>query len=354
MTSPLRLGILGCAKIAGVFCHHVASGPNPSPQVRVVAAASRQAETAAAFAAKHGIGRHHGSYEALLADAEVDAVYIPLPNSHHAAWAVRAAEAGKHVLCEKPLALSRAEAQSMFDAARRHGVMLLEGYPYWFQPQTGDLVSMLSSGVIGRVRSVIAHFGFMLANPQTNIRMVPELGGGALLDAGSYPLSLIRLAMGEAPVRVRADASWSGGAAGQGVDISATATLFHADGRRALLHCAMDIATHRRATILGDAGVIETEFLNHTSTEPGGDVFGHLPSQMRVRRGTANTAPLAEVRSGTGSGFRFAAEAFARLVAERDFAAMERAAQASLDIAATLEALGRSAREGVEVDVPRG
>ncbi|MBI5716675.1 MAG: Gfo/Idh/MocA family oxidoreductase [Burkholderiales bacterium] len=348
---PLRLGILGCARIAGVFCHHVASGPAPSRQVRVVAVASRRAETAAAFAATHGIARHHGSYEALLADREVDAVYLPLPNSLHAEWAVHAAEAGKHVLCEKPLALSRAEAQAMFGAARKRGVMLLEGYPYWFQPQTADMVSLLEAGAIGRVRSVHAGFGFMLASRQGNIRMNPELGGGALLDAGSYPLSLIRLVMGEAPVRVRADASWSGGAPGAGVDTSASATLFYADGRRALMSCAMDVATYRRATVLGEAGVIETEYLNHTSEQPRGDAFGHLTSQLRVRRGTANHLPFEEVRSATGSGFRFAAEAFARVVAERDFEAIERAAAASLDIAATLEALAVSARRGVEVAV---
>jgi predicted dehydrogenase len=353
MQEPLRLGILGCAKIAGVFCHHVVSCPAPSRRVRVVAAASRRTETAAAFAATHGITRHHGSYEALLSDREIDAVYIPLPNSLHAEWAVHAAEAGKHVLCEKPLALSLAEAQAMFGAARKQGVMLLEGYPYWFQPQTADMVSLLESGAIGRVRSVSASFGFTLANPQSNIRMNAELGGGALLDAGSYPLSLIRLVMGEAPLRVRADSNWSGGASGQGVDISTTATLFYADGRRALMSCAMDVANHRHATIVGDAGTIETEYLNHTSDQPGGDVFGHLTSQMRVRRGIANTVPFEDVQSGTGSGFRFAAEAFARVVAERDFEAIERAAAASLDIAATLDALGTTARQGIEVAVPR-
>lgn len=354
MPAPLRLGILGCAKIAGVFCHHVASGPAPSTRVHIAAVASRRAENAQAFAAAHGIARAHGSYEALLADDGVDAVYIPLPNSLHAPWATFAAEAGKHVLCEKPLALSRSEAVAMFAAARKHGVMLLEGYPYWFQPQTGDMLDLLHAGAIGRLLAVHASFGFMLANARDNIRMKPELGGGALLDAGSYPLSLIRLVMGEAPVRVRADASWSGGTPGLGVDLHTTATLHFADGRRALLSCAMDAAMHRRATLVGDAGVIETEYLNHTGSRPGGDVFGHLTSQLRVRRGTANTTPFEEVRSGTGSGFRFAADAFARVVAERDFDAIERAAAASIDIAATLEALGQSARRGEAVEVARG
>jgi predicted dehydrogenase len=195
---------------------------------------------------------------------------------------------------------------------------------------------------------VQASFGFTLANAKTNIRAKPELGGGALLDAGSYPLSLIRLVMGCAPQRVTAQASW----ADSGVDISLMATLVYADGRRAQMSCAMDAANHRRATIVGSAGTIETEYLNHTSAEAGGDAQGYLPSQLRVRRGTANSIAFEDIRSGVGSGFRFVAEAFAAKVAQRDFAAIERAAAASLDIAATLEAIARSARlDGAAVDL---
>ena len=342
--TPLRIGILGAANIARQFARDVA----PSKVVSVVAVGSRDAHTAAAFAAAHGLARHHGSYAALLADAEVDAVYLPLPNSLHAEWAIRAMESGKHVLCEKPLALGRDEAHAMFDAARRHGVVLLESFPYQFQPQTFDMLALLQQGAIGAVRSVQACFGFTLPNPQDNIRMKPELGGGALLDAGSYPLSLIRLAMGCAPQRVHADATW----AATGVDISLAATLHYADGRRAQLSCAMDAANHRRATIVGSKGTIETEYLNHTSDHAGGHPYGYLPSQLRVRRGTANIVPFEEIRSAVGSGFLFAAEAFARMVAQRDFEAIDRAAQASCDNAATLESIARSARLGRIVDLP--
>ena len=343
--AALRIGILGCANIARQFSRDVAA----SPAVRVVAVGSRNAETAAAFAAAQGIGRHHGSYAALLADAEVDAIYLPLPNSLHAEWAIAAAAHGKHVLCEKPLALNEAEARSMFDAARRHGVMLLESYPYYFQPQTGRLVALLQGGAIGRVRSVQSCFGFTLANAQTNIRSKPELGGGALLDAGCYALSIIRLAMGCAPQRVMADASWTE----SGVDVSLSATLHYADGRRAQLSCAMDAANHRHATIVGADGTIETEYLNHTSEQTSGHAWGYLPSQLRVRRGTANSIPFENIDAGTGSGFRFAAEAFARVIAARDVEAIECAAQASLDNAATLDALARSAKLGQAVDVTR-
>ena len=348
--TPLRIGILGCANIAKQFTRDV----RQSQKVSVDAVASRNADTAAAYAAVNGIARHHGSYEALLADPAIDAIYIPLPNSLHAEWAIKAAARGKHILCEKPLALGLAEAQAMFAAARQHGVMLLEAYPWWFQPQTRDLLALLYDGTVGDVRSVQASFGFTLANPAGNIRMNPDLGGGALLDAGSYPLSMIRLVMGCAPQRVVADANWSA----TGVDISLMATLHYADGRRAQMTCAMDAATHRHATIIGSRGTVETEYLNHTSGHTSGHTskgpvhpWGYLPSQMRVRRGTANSIPFEDITSATGSGFLFAAEAFAKVVADKDFAAIERASSASVDIAATLEAIARSARTGLAVDL---
>ena len=139
--SPLRMGVLGCANIAKQFTRDVQS----STSVSIDAVASRDMQKANTFAQSLKIARAYGSYEALIADPTIDAIYIPLPNSLHAEWAIRAMEGGKHVLCEKPLALSLAQAQSMFQTARQNGVMLLESYPYWFQPQTRDLVSLITS-----------------------------------------------------------------------------------------------------------------------------------------------------------------------------------------------------------------
>jgi predicted dehydrogenase len=338
---PLRIGVLGCANIARQFIRDT----RPSGEVEITCVASRDAHKAAAFAAENKVARSHGSYEALLADPQVDAIYLPLPNSLHAEWAVKAAQARKHVLCEKPLALNREEAARMFAAARENSVILLESYPFWFQPQTGRMVELLASGAIGKVRSVQACFGFTISNPAGNIRLNPELGGGALLDAGSYALSLIRLAIDAAPVRVSAVRTM----ADAGVDISTMATLEYADGRRAQMSCAMDTGYQRHAVIAGTGGTMETEYLNHTSDLPQGDAYGYLTSMLRVRKGTAGTLPLVHEFTGTGSGFRFAAEAFARLVGERDFAAAEQAAQASMDIAAMLDAIGRAARSGTPV-----
>jgi predicted dehydrogenase len=340
---PLRIGVLGCANIARQFCRDVAG----SPTARVDAVASRDAGRAAAFAAEFGLARHAASYEALLADPALDAIYIPLPNGLHAEWAIRALEQGKHVLCEKPLATSLADARQMFEAARRHERFLLEAYPYWFQPETGTLLQLLRERAIGDVRWMQACAAFTLRNPDTNIRLMPDLGGGALFDIGSYPLSLVRLVMGCAPRRVSAEATWHA----SGVDIAFAATLHFADGRRAQVSGAMDAGYVRRGVIAGSRGTIECEFLNHTA-EPGRPhPWGYQPSALRVRRGPGNDVPWETLRSPAGSGFRFAAEAFAKVVRERDRPAIERAAQASLDLAATMEAVLRSAREGGTVDV---
>ena len=341
--APLRLGILGCANIARQFVRDVAA----SPWVRVEAVASRDAAKAKAFAAQLGVPRSHGSYEALLGDDGVDAIYIPLPNSMHAEWAIACARSGKHVLCEKPLAMNLAEASEMHRVARAAGVVLLEAYPWWFQPQTGAMLELLRGGAIGSVRAVQVSFGFKLDDPQgKNIRSVAGLGGGALMDAGCYCLSLIRLVMGRAPQSVQA-VSRRGPT---GVDIATTATLQFADGAVAQLHCAMDIALSRHAVIVGSDGFITTEFLNHTADAGAAHPWGYQPSQLRLRRGSGN-GPIEAIASPTGSGFRFAAEAFAAVVARRDLAAAERAAEASLDIAATLDAITASARTATTVGV---
>ena len=198
MTLPsetrLRIGVLGAAKIARLFVEAV----RPSNKVAIVAVASRDTERATAFARDMGIAHVHASYDALLADPDVDAVYVPLPNSHHAQWSIRAVNAGKHVLCEKPLAATAVEARAMFAAAAKNGVYLVEAYPYRAQPQTIKLRELLASGAIGRLQLIQASFGFPLTDA-LNIRMDPALAGGALMDAGSYPVSLVRTISGERP-----------------------------------------------------------------------------------------------------------------------------------------------------------
>ena len=171
-------------------------GAHASPKVDLVAVASRERARADAYARKWEIPRAYGSYEELLADPDVEAVYISLPNSMHCEWSIRAVEAGKHVLCEKPMSGDPAEVEAAFDAAERAGRVLMEAFMYRHNPQTKRLEQLVRDGVIGELRVVRAAFSFPQYDPE-NIRLRPELGGGALLDVGCYCVSGSRLLAGE-------------------------------------------------------------------------------------------------------------------------------------------------------------
>jgi xylose dehydrogenase (NAD/NADP) len=193
----LQWGLLGTARINRMLIPPLRF----SAGNRLLAVASRDAGTAAAYAKEWGIGRAHGSYEALLADPEIDAVYIPLPNHLHAEWTIRAARAGKHVLCEKPLALTVAEVDAMEAAAREGGVVLAEAFMYRHHPQTLKIKALVESGAIGAPRFVRGTFSFLLDRPN-DVRLRPEWGGGCLWDVGCYPLNFARFVLGAEPVEV--------------------------------------------------------------------------------------------------------------------------------------------------------
>src|SRR4051794_31263104 len=188
----VRWGIVSTARINDKLL----AGAREADGVDVIAVGSRDPARGEAFAAEHGIGRVHGSYEDLLADPDVEAVYIPLPNSLHVPWSVKALEAGKHVLCEKPLSRRAADAEAAFDAAERAGRLLMEAFMWRYHPQTEELVRRARE--IGPLRVVRAAFGFTLAAEDTaNVRIRPELEGGALMDVGCYCVSGLRLLCGE-------------------------------------------------------------------------------------------------------------------------------------------------------------
>ncbi|MDZ7632052.1 MAG: Gfo/Idh/MocA family oxidoreductase [Gemmatimonadaceae bacterium] len=296
MTAPLRLGILGTARIARNFVAGLAG----SELVVPAAIASRDARRAAQFAHETGVTSWFGSYDAMLESPQLDAVYNALPNALHAAWSIRAMECGKHVLCEKPLAGSHHDATAMFETAHRCGVRLVEAYPYRSQPQTLILQQLLADGVIGRLRTVHAAFGYPLAD-RTDIRFDPTLAGGALMDLGSYPLSFIRMLAGAAPASLSAHGVWDPA----GVDRAAIVSLTFADDLLAQAACSFDSVIHRQALIAGDEGVIETTYANHTTD---------VPPVIRIRRGSDRRAPV-ESRAVQGmNGFRAEAEAFADFV----------------------------------------
>lgn len=328
-SGKLRFGILGAANIGRAF----ANGVTPSAMVEVTAVASRALDKAKTYAAELGIARALGSYEALLADPDIDAIYNPLPNSMHAAWTIRALEAGKHVLCEKPLSMDAAEARAMFAAAEKHGVILREGYPYMAQQQTAILRGWLRDGAIGALRLIRSNFSVQFTDP-TNIRLIQDLGGGALYDAGSYAVSLVRIAAGAYPLRARATAQFDD----NGVDRTTIAELEFASGLLAQVSCSFTTGFYRHASIAGENGVIETNYLNHPPI--GG------PPVLQIRRGTANTVPIEPVPVPEGNGFRLEAESFAALLRDGERAWTGATPQESIDIMLTLDAIRASARSG--------
>ena len=192
MANAVKWGILSTADIN----RKLIPGAHASPKVDLVAVASRDQARADAFATTWEIERAYGSYEALLADPEVEAVYIPLPNTLHVEWSIRALEAGKHVLCEKPISLHPNDVERAFDAADRTGRLLTEAFMYRHNPQTKRLKQLVDDGAIGDLRLIRSTFSYSLYD-ESNIRLVPELEGGALMDVGCYCVSGARLLGGE-------------------------------------------------------------------------------------------------------------------------------------------------------------
>ncbi len=247
----VRWGILSTADIA---LTKVIPGLRRSVRSRVVAIASRDERRAAEVASELDIPRSYGTYEALLADPEIDAVYIPLPNHLHAEWTIAAAQAGKHVLCEKPLALTAAEAEHMVDACRAAGVLLMEAFMYRQHPSWIAARQLVQSGGIGRLQVVDSWFSFYNDDPG-NIRNALETGGGALYDIGCYCINLSRMLFGSEPVGVRSAIIRD---PALGVDVVTSAILEFADGL-ATFTCSTRTEADQRVDIYGTAGRVSIE-----------------------------------------------------------------------------------------------
>lgn len=246
----LRWGILSTADIGMA---KVTPAIQAAPNCDVVAIASRDADRAGAAAQELGIGTAHGSYEALLADESVDAVYIPLPNDLHAEWTYHAAEAGKHILCEKPLALTADQARDMVEACRDAGVALQEAFMYRHHPIWVEAVRLVRSGAIGELRVVQSIFSYFNDDP-SNIRNRLENGGGAVMDIGCYCINLSRLLFDAEPVSVDAVVHRD---REMGIDIVSSAILGFDDGARSEFTCSTRIEPHQRVDIIGTEGRIE-------------------------------------------------------------------------------------------------
>ena len=242
----VRWGIISTARINDKFI----AGARQSSALEILAVASRQRDSAERYAADNGIERAYGGYDALLADPDIDAVYISLPNSMHVEWTVKALEAGKHVLCEKPMGRRAADVQMAFDVAAREGRLLMEAFMYRHNPQTRRLVELLEAGAVGRVRLIRSAFSFAAGDP-ANVRLSKALDGGALMDVGSYCVSGSRLIAGE-PERVGAEQVTGG----DGVDIVFGATMRFADDVLAHFDAGLALDTRDALEVVGDEGTL--------------------------------------------------------------------------------------------------
>ena len=271
----VRWGILSTADIGR---RKVVPAMQNARRSRVVAVASRDGARARAYADELGIERAHGSYETLLADPDVDAVYIPLPNHIHAPWVMAAAAAGKHVLCEKPLAMNADEAQRMADACAAAGVVLLEAFMYRLHPSWMAVRELVAGGRIGRLTAIQSWFGYYNDDP-ADIRNIAEFGGGALYDIGCYSINVSRLLFGGEPrvveARIERDPT-------SGVDIL-TSAILHFDGGIASFTCSTRSETDQRVHIYGTQGRI--------SLGIPFNIPPHLPTDVHVTAG--GNPPLA-------------------------------------------------------------
>jgi predicted dehydrogenase len=337
----IRWGLLSTARIN----ERLIPALRASSRCELVAVGSQGGrESAEAYASKWSIPRPHGSYELLLADPQVDAVYISLPNSLHAAWAVKAAEAKKHVLCEKPLALTVADVDAMTEAAQRHGIVLQEAVMMRYHPQTIQLQQRLAEGVIGDVRLIRGVFTFTLARPG-DIRLDPALGGGSIWDLGSYPVGFMRAMLRAEPVEVH---GWrTTGKEGLGVDLSFSGQMRFAGGTLTQFFSSFEAVPQAEVDLIGSAGKIHLDlpYLNKVG----------ISSHVRIERTGENRA-LGTFGDGVSrfdqetivyvdvNGYRHEVDSMAASIL--DGAEPVVALADSRGNVAALEALSLSAREG--------
>ena len=265
----LRWGILGTARIN----RRLVPAFKASARGRLDAVASRDAARAAAHAREHGIPRAVQGYDRLLDDPSIDAVYIPLPNSEHVRWTLAAIDAGKHVLCEKPIALAAADVDRIAAAAAAKNVVVEEGFMYRHEPMTARVLELLAGGAVGSITAVASGFTFNVEN-ETNIRLEPALGGGALWDVGGYPVSYAQLIAGAEPVAVSGAARWHA----SGVDEEFDGTLRFRSGMAARVQAGFRSAYRIWLEVIGTDGVLTVPNpfrpspLEVLELERGGDV----------------------------------------------------------------------------------
>jgi predicted dehydrogenase len=274
MPNKVRWGVLSTA---GIGVKKVIPAMQKGEWIDVMAIASRDRGKAEETARALGIAKAYGSYEDLLADPQIEAIYNPLPNQLHVPWSIRAAEAGKHVLCEKPLSITVAEARTLLAVQQRTGVTIGEAFMVRTHPQWLRTRELIASGRIGELRSVQGFFSYFNTDPK-NIRNIPECGGGALMDIGCYPINTARFVFGEEPMRVSGLIERDPTSK---VDRLTSAILEFPSGH-ATFTCSTQLVPYQRMQLLGTKGRIEIEIpFNAPNDRPcrifiddGRDLFG--------------------------------------------------------------------------------
>lgn len=267
-TRRIRWGVLGCARIARILFNAAAQ---ESRTGTLQAIASRDRAQADSWVEEYGYRTAYGSYGALLEDGDVDAVYIPLPNHMHAEWAIACAEAGKHVFCEKPVAMNAAEAERMMRAAEQAGVVFVENFSFRFHPRTARVREIIDSGSLGEVRSLVVSFHNKMRRGD-NIRYLPEMGGGVAMDLGAYAIAYSRFVYGCEPVSVIASAAMD---PVYGVDMSFNGVLDFGGGRMATFATSFETRGWQHARILGSEAELTLRTPMHPRTDLDTTIIKH-------------------------------------------------------------------------------
>jgi predicted dehydrogenase len=295
-TEPVRWGMLGAANI-GV--RKVIPAMQRGARCHVAAIASRDLAKAQAAASELGIPRSYGSYEELLADPEIEAIYNPLPNHLHVPWTIRAAEAGKHVLCEKPIALSATEARTLLDVRARTGVQIGEAFMVRNHPQWLAAKELVASGRIGELRVVAGHFAYFKRDPN-DVRSVPEWGGGGLMDVGCYPITMSRWLFGEEPKAVIGILDRDPALR---VDRIVSALMRFPSGGQATFTCAMQLVHYQRMQLHGTQGRIELQIPFNAPNDRPTRIFVDDGRELGDRSAEAIDFPVVDQYTLQGDNF---------------------------------------------------
>jgi len=327
----IKWGVLGCANIARKALLPAISAADNS---ELYAVSSRSQEKAERFSEEFGAEMTYSDYQRVLDDPKVDAVYIPLPNKMHKEWTIKAAEAGKHILCEKPLSgSSKKEAVEMFGFAKKNGVKLMEAFMYRFQPFVVKLKKMLDDGIIGDIKEINANFTFDVSDRPDNLRLNAEMQGGALNDIGCYTVNISRYLMGKKPQKVvnlfeKKD--------DEGVDLAGSAVLYFESGAFANLYYSINSYAEKDIEVVGQSGKIRVPGFfawkdeNYFLLEKGG-----VKERLEVE---------------TGPQYQLEVEAFAEAVLNDKEVPLkvDEESYANLEV---IDAMRRSAAEGIIVEI---